>query len=563
MLIELYSFTGRMPKINDKQLPLGTAVEACNFRDDSGCIEPYKNYGEPVTPTTQALTFVVWPTSEDRTWPPGADDSYIYWNKRIDYCMGVSSGYDRIIYTGDGSPKIADPLVTPLVPSKLGISAPGTAPVAEEHTFDSSKTDIKNNLTSVCYCYTCVDNLGQESAPSPPSPVYDISSFTGGQGMRVSNMPEVGGDNNHIPQLRVYRATAGSGGDAEFLFVGNAAAGSVFDDYDTATGTFYTGQEAIQTTSWASPPSNLVGIVSMYGGVLAGFRKETNELCFSEPLVQYAWPEKYRIPMPQPILDIAGFGEELVVFMQSMIMAVRGEPGLMTVSEVYGGGGTSSVTRLGVVRSEKGILFPGHDGLYLYDGSVCINITSQAMSTTQWRSMLPDKFIAAYYDGKYWAFHEDTIKAYVFDISKGSVTSIELGELMSVKGVHADYHGRLWIQTWYKLYPWSEGTKPMEAVWMSGLVALASPVNLSAAIIDSDSPVTEETTVSQLEIWSHYRGVKTLVFDSIAKGLQIPLNNQFRLPGGFLTDSVQVKIKTTATIRGIRFATSMVELSGG
>ena len=434
--------------------------------------------------------------------------------------------------------------------------------IATPHTYETG-VDADNPLTSVSYCYTYVDDLGQESAPSPPSQVYDVSGFTGGQGIQLTGFSPSDPTNNTVPTKRIYRATAGTS-DAEFLYIGDSAGGdTTFDDYDSSTGTFRNAVEAIQTTGWRPPPHDLTGLVGMAGGVLAGYRSDSNEICFSEPLIQYAWPEKYRITMPQPILDIAGFGEELVVFMQSMIMAVRGEPGLMTVSEVYGGGGTSSITRLGVVRSEKGLLYPGHDGLYLYDGSACINITSQTMSTMQWRSMLPDNFIAAYYDGKYWAFHEDTIKAYVFDISKGSVTSIELGEQMSVKGVHADYHGRLWIQTWYKLYPWSEGTTPMEAVWLSGLVTLTSPVNLSAAIIDSDSPVTEETAVSQLEIWSHYRGVKTLVFDSLEKGLQIPLNNQFRLPGGFLTDSVQVKIKTTATIRGIRFATSMVELSGG
>ena len=83
---------------------------------------------------------------------------------------------------------------------------------------------------------------------------------------------------------------------------------------------------------------------------------------------------------------------------------------------------------------------------------------------------------------------------------------------------------------------------------------------MSSAIITSDTP-TEES-VTQLEIWSHYRGARTLVFDSVAAGVVIPLNTPFRLPGGFLTSSMQVRVKTKVTVRDIRFATSMYELSG-
>ena len=237
----------------------------------------------------------------------------------------------------------------------------------------------------------------------------------------------------------------------------------------------------------------------------------------------------------------------------------------MSVSEVYGGGGTVSVTGCGVIRMDSGILYPGHDGLYLYNGASCVNITANTLTTLQWRSFLPDNFISAYYDGRYWCFTEDSAKAVAINISDGSFINIDLGKSdagsgMTIKGVHVDYHGRLWLQTWAYIYPWNEAAAPMTATWKSGIIQLSSPVNLAAAFIDGKTPDTDAEKIESLKIWSHYRGVETLVFDSVVAGLQIPVNSPFRLPGGFLTSAVQIEIKTTAVIRGIRLATSMAEL---
>lgn len=272
MLLNLNTFSGVMPRINEQQLPAGAAVEASDFRTDSACIEPYKEPGTAVTTMTGCKTLVVWPTSEDRVWPPGNDDAYLVWDKRIDYCHGVSSGYDRIIYTGDEYPKIADPFIAPLSPSRLGIPAPTTKPtaadgnsgwvieplegggysytqvfVATPHTYETG-VDGENPLTSVSYVYTCIDGTGQESAPSPPSDVYDVSAFTAGQGIQLTGFANNGMDK------RIYRVTAGTT-DAEFLYIGQTenTSATTFDDYDTSTHTFKNGNEAIQTEGWDAP----------------------------------------------------------------------------------------------------------------------------------------------------------------------------------------------------------------------------------------------------------------------------------------------------------------------
>ena len=583
MLLTLNSFSGIMPRVNEQQLPVGAAVEASGFRTDSECIEPYKGAGLPVTTIAGCRTFAVYPTSEDRTWPPGSDDAYLCWDKDVDYCPGISiipgvgGGHESILFTGDGSPKQANPLnfAEPWI-FPLGIGKPSPPPVIQKTFFDESLTPIekglyKSTLTSVSYCYTISDNFNQESQPSDPTDFIDVFDYMGGEGIRLSGfgIPSGGvpGGVDDTFGVNIYRCQAGSGSEADFFFIGETSinisdpSAAFFNDYSVDTKSFREAAvDVLATTDWTEPPYDLSGLVRMSGSVLAGFIKDTNELCFSEPLVQYAWPEKYRLKMPQSILHIVCLGEELVVFMASMISVVRGEPGLMTISEVYGGKGTPCLTRRGFVKMESGVLFPGHDGLYLYNGSSCSNITASSMNTLQWRSLLPDKFMAVYYDGRYWAFREASEKAITIDIANGSVIEIALGGLYPVSGLHVDYHGRFFILSADKAYPWSEGTDSIEAVWKSGILTFSSPVNLAAAIITSDSPTTENAI--QLEIWSHYRGIKTLVFDSVEAGITVPLNRPFRLPGGFMSASVQVRIKTSVTVRDMRFATSMSELGG-
>lgn len=591
MLIDINNFSGMMPKINEQKLPLGAASSAWNFKTNVGSLVPYRDIGESIIPAQPCRTFTVWPQTGSTDWQPGVAENYIIWSVVVDYCQSVSSGLDRIIYTGDQYPKIADPTILPLEPLKLGIFNPLTPPVALDgynswsvspredgvhglsythlfnatpHNFEPDATeDIGCPVTSVSYCYTVVDNIGQESAPSPPSQVYDVSAFKAGQGIRVS-LPNVNRPtNNYIEKKRVYRCTAGTDGAADFMFIGEVSGGvESFDDYDPSTKTLRNAAEVIQTIGWDAPPLDLSGITTLSGGVLAGFIKGTNEVCFSEPLVQYAWPEKYRLKMPQPVLCISSLGEELVVFTGSNIITIRGEPGYMSVSEVFGSRGTPCLTGRGVVKYEKGLLYPGHDGLYLYDGSGCFNITKDTVSPETWKWYRPDRMIGAYYDEQYWIFEEDIQSCAAININNGVLMKIKAMEKTELTtGAHVDYRGRLFVMSWYRVFQWEGGQSLKTATWTSGVLPMPYHANLSAAIITAETPYTEGDSI-QLKVWGHHKGVKSLVFDSAAIGVLIRQNEPFRLPGGFVMTAMQIEIQTNIPVSSVKLATSMTELSG-
>ena len=589
MIIDLNSFTGKKPKINERQIPVGTATTACNFKTNSGfCIDPYSVCGTEMTSPeiTAVKTFMVYPATDVRVWPPVSQDLYMYWAEELDVCEGFSTlpgvggGVPSLVYTGDGgAPKQVSAFGYTIV-FPLGIGQPNSPPVIEEYVvFDSSlssedKETYKSAITSVAYCYTVVDNFGQESQPSTPSEYYDVYDYKGGEGIKLTgfSVPEGGvpGGTGESLLIRVYRCQSGSGGDADFFMIGETSLNifspenSFFNDYSAQAKSFIPiSTDILATADWASPPDDMIGMTRFSNSVLAGFREASNILCFSEPFVQYAWPLKYQLKMPQKILGLVCLGDELVVFMPSVLYSVKGEPGALTATEIYGSKGTPCIKRRGFVKTEHGVLFPGHDGLYLYNGATCQNLTIDSLSTIQWRSLLPDLFHGVYYDGNYWAMRTTENIVVCINIFDGSVIDIDMSSIPGVLyGAHVDYHGRLWIQKTGKVYPWSEGEDRLTASWSSGLITLTSPANLSTAIITSDSPTNEH--LKRLIIQGHYKGVASIVFDSEAenKKVEIPFNAPFRLPSGFLVTAIKLDIETTVPIASIRIATSMSELSG-
>ena len=208
MFIDFNTFTGKTPKINERQLPLGASTAAKNFRVDSGyCIDPYKRHGESMTsPTVTAVrTFMVYPATDTRVWPPVSIDLQMYWGDELDVCEGfsvipgVGGGTPSLIYTGDGRPKQVSAFAY-TVEFPLGIGQPSSAPTVEERiVFDpglseEDKETYKSTITTVSYCYTVVDNFGQESQPSEPTQYYDVYNYVGGEGIRLKgfSIPEGG-----------------------------------------------------------------------------------------------------------------------------------------------------------------------------------------------------------------------------------------------------------------------------------------------------------------------------------------------------------------------------------
>lgn len=552
MLLSISAFQGTMPRVDDHRLPLEVATESININSDSQCIQPYYGMNETVPVVGACKAFHVWDN--------GGVAVPMSWAANTSVCEGVTNGKDSILFTTAGGLRQTDPS-NPTRSFPLGVAWPLGIPVA---TPINDTTGNLNTATSVAYCYTVTDGLGQESKPSSASQYYDVLNTKGG--LRLTNIvppmpyiPLEGTTSSCI--INIYRCDSGSDGAADFFFLDSVTYDATtgpftYDDYNSFLKTIKnTESDIISTEGWDTPPENLLGLSRMAGGILVGFKADTNEVCFSEPLIQYAWPSKYRLKMPQQIREIIGFGDEIVVLMTSSAVVIRGEPGMMSVTEIPGSGGTPCTTGHGAVKTIYGILYPGYDGLYLYSGSVASNITVDALTVAQWREFIPSAFLAEYFDNRYWAFKDMGTDIICFG-KDGKVSKMNVMDTGAVRCTHVDYRGFLWIVSGDNAWKWNSSTVARVASWQSGVMSLPYPVNLAAGIVRTKAGTIGMATV-KVDAWDG-PGNKVTIFDA-----PVSTNLPFRLPAGRQYGHVQVRVQTQQTVTRLSLATSLGELANG
>src|SRR5665811_1003907 len=75
-------------------------------------------------------------------------------------------------------------------------------------------------------------------------------------------------------------------------------------------------------SSFDPPPSDMIGLIALPNGIMAGF--SGNILCFCEPYKPWAWPVRYRLATVYPIVSLGVYGQTLIVTTNGFPYAVRG-----------------------------------------------------------------------------------------------------------------------------------------------------------------------------------------------------------------------------------------------
>lgn len=244
------------------------------------------------------------------------------------------------------------------------------------------------------YIYTYVTDWGEESAPSPPSPLITMDAndtFT----VNITP-PSFGAPYGTVVKWRLYRSTSSNVG-ASFNYV---------TEVDIDTLTFDDGllaeelQEPCQTATWIEPPADLVGLVALPNGMLAGFRDGTNILCLCEPFHPYAWPEEYQHAVDFNIVALGVFG-------QTCVLLTEGSP-------IYGSGADSAsfstqktespqscVSKRSAVSTEGGVLWASPDGICVADASGVKCLTLEHYTKEDWQALGLENSFAAVTEGRY------------------------------------------------------------------------------------------------------------------------------------------------------------------
>ena len=394
---------------------------------------------------------------------------------------------------------------------------------------------VVNALTeSRFYIYTCVTDMGEESAPAAPSwelvcKTLDVVTISG----LVAPSGTYG-----INRFRIYRTQASSSG-GEFYFLREIASTSTQttdDNRDLG--------ELLPTTTWLMPPVDLSWLTGLWNGMMAGISGRSVRFC--EAFTYYAWPLAYEVlPLNAQPVALATFG-------QTLVLLTNGNPSLIT-------GGTpdsmdeqplefyqACVAPLSAVGMGHGVAWASPDGLAYIGSSGPRMLTDGVMTRDDWQLLNPSSIKACMYERRYLATYTvgGVRKGFVIDPANAS------GMYFLDFGFDAlyldDLQDALFVLDGINIQKWDSGAAKT-VTFKSKLFKLPKPTQAFACaeVVADAYPVTFK-----------------LYADGALRHTQTVLDaNPFRLPAGYYAMTYQIQVETTGAIQGAAMAHSMRELA--
>ena len=393
------------------------------------------------------------------------------------------------------------------------------------------KTDI---IETRFYVYTCVTDLGEESAPSPVSAMLNCKS---NDVVTISNLDEPSGTYG-VNRFRIYRTQSTSTG-ADFYFLREIASTQISTTDDGRT-----LGEVLPTTTWLMPPTGLSFLTGLWNGMMAGIDGRSVRFC--EAYTYYAWPIAYEI-LPSNAQPVA-----LATFGQTLVMLTNGNPSLITGStpdamdempmEFY----QACIASASAVGVGHGVVWASPDGLcYVGSGGPKL-LTDGVMTRDDWQAINPSSIKGAVYERRYFGFYtqDGARKAFIYDFSNPQ------GMYFLDFGVDAlfmdDLNDTLFVLDGVSIKKWDAGTL-LSVTFKSKLFKMPKPTQAFACaeVVADAYPVTFK-----------------LYADGVLQHTQTVMDaNPFRLPSGYWFQTCQYEVTGSNAIQGVALAHSMQEIS--
>lgn len=447
----------------------------------------------------------------------------------------VDDTTERTYFTGDGAPKVTNNIMAlssapfPTASRPLGLPAPATPAVM------SADEGEWSGMQQSYFCvYTYVNDWGWESAPSPVS--VELDSFTDATATITGFAPPPPG-NYGITGIRIYVTQTGSA-TTDFYFMREVAVGTASTQYD--------GRdlgEALPTTTWLTPPHDLQFLTGMWNGMLAGISGSSVRFC--EAYTPYAWPISYDvIPPDSKPVGLGVFGQQLLVLTTGRPLLVAGSsPDSM--DQIPLEFSQACVAPQSVVSMGSGVVWASEDGLCWYGAGGAKILTAGVMMREDWQALKPRTIIGKMYEGLYVGSYDDGSGRKGFIINPAEPSGIYFLST-GYAGMHFDeLQDQLYVLDGSSVKRWDSGSL-MTVKARSKEYRLPRPINFSSAEVVADSyPVTFK-----------------LIADGVVKHTQsVTASNPFRLPGGFMAQSYQFEVESTAPVQSVSVGTSVKELS--
>lgn len=525
--IRIAPFLGMLPRVADRLLPEGAAVDATNVDLTSGEIRPIRTPVLVHTPAISGPWLSVYRAERDEV------VKWLSWAADVDIARAPLSEdvEPRYYWTGDGEPRFATFGGLPGTFYALGIPNPQGKPTVTPS--GGAGTDV-----SRVYGYTFFSALGEESAMSPASDLttgkvdgtWTIASMdafpassgtgtathaagvttfnnTGNHWLRageeitidatkvtVESTPNastftVAGDfsaatawsrvapwNTAGMKRRLYRS---AGTTASYQLV-NDDVGTSYND--TLTDAQIMGDELI-SSDWFPPPVGMRGMIALPSGSMAGF--VGNQLCLSEPFQPHAWPTKYQFGCDFEIRAIEAFGTTIVVGTAGLPYVADGsDPSVMSLDKI--GKVWPCLSKRSMASVGDGVVYATAAGMAYIGMAGSSLISDGGYTKIEWTPLDPSSMVTAVSENKIFVRFRGADGAYgilVFAPADGNGIkrlSCEADELYS-----DPRNGKLYIvdSTGVNEYDSGVGAR-LQFSWKSREFHMASPSNVGAAKVD-------------------------------------------------------------------------------
>lgn len=380
----------------------------------NGRAEPLKGLGSTVT--TIGSSDLYWIFKLGSTWLGGTARRYaVKWEDQ----------YIAYVVAGGAGAFYRDTTTT----SSLGLARPTTV---------SAITPVGGGSitgTSLSWVYTFYDALGQESGPSEPSALTNLTAQNATVTIAASSDPSVVG-------RKVYRVNNGTYQLAKT--VANNVDVSVLDD----TPTLSLGDPLL--TEDANPAPNLEGLaIQQHQARLWGFTG--NSLYYTNVGTPWAWSYAY-ITIPATIVAAAPAPGGLLVLTSERAYLITGYNedsfALQTPPNTYG-----CAAAFSLVQTDMGLVWWDNQGLVLYDGNQFTLLTDRKFDSADIAGFSTTGMHAAYSDGYYYLFHADG--TLVCDIRNGATFTTST---MEVNATHVTSDGTVYATDGATVKEWNAGS---------------------------------------------------------------------------------------------------------
>ncbi len=585
--VKLNGFLGEIPRTSERLLPDAAAQEAENINLTSGEIRPVRPSALTFTPPGQGPFLSAYRAVY------GASEKWRAWTIDVDV---AKAPFDidvepRYYWTGDGCPRYATFTDFGTLEYALGLPAPTSKPAV-------SHAGGAGTVINRAYCYTFYQpSTGEESAPSPISDIasgkvdgtWTITSLSG----TPSNTRVAPWNTSGLKQ-RLYR-TSGTAANFQLVAERSVSTGSWVD---TITDANILGDELI-SSDWIPPPEGLKGIGALPNGALYGF--VGNLLCFSEPYQPHAWPRSYQFGTDFPIVSAFNYGTTVVAGTSAYPFVFSGsEPSVVTPERVDNA--WPCLAKRSMVSVGDGVVYSTTYGMAYVGLSGPSILTKDLYTREEWEPINPSSMVCAYSEGRLFVACTPAGEATrMMVISPGEAASL-VRYNQSPSELYADPSNGLLYLVGLAVERWDAG-EGMRMVfnWLSKEIELSEPVNFGAAKVDFASLMSD---ADRIQAQANY--VTDLAFNQSTIDSKdqlggyndddfnaLPINGShlitprqpgdwvaltvysrdgeissdtvfdtdaFRLPSGFKSDIVSIRLTGNVRVKNVKLAETMLGL---